>query len=72
MLDSLSPMTGRPRSDALKFLDHYKIGPFFKSLVCMEDTPKPKPDAAPVTLALSQLGVSKAVLIGAPKLVFDA
>jgi hypothetical protein len=61
---------GRPRSDARKFLDHYGIGTYFKAVVCMEDTPKPKPDPAPVVLALQQLGVSSAVLIGTVHFAF--
>ncbi len=58
-------LAGRPRSDARKFLDHYGIGSYFKAVVCMEDTHRPKPDPAPVAHALQQLGVSRAVLIGA-------
>lgn len=60
----LGIVTGRPRSDARKFLEHYGIGSYFKAVVCMEDTPRPKPDPAPVAHALQQLGVSRAVLIG--------
>jgi HAD superfamily hydrolase (TIGR01549 family) len=57
-------VTGRPRKDALKFLKAFNIADFFDAVVCMEDTAKPKPDPAPVKLAMSQLAVRKAVLIG--------
>jgi histidinol-phosphate aminotransferase len=59
----LAIVTGRPRSDAIKFLETHKISHFFKHVVCMEDAPA-KPDPAPVRLALQQLGVKRALMIG--------
>jgi len=45
----------------MKRFDLYK---YFSSVVCLEDAPLPKPDAAPTLKALKDLGVSKAILIG--------
>jgi len=56
-------VTGRPRSDALKFLQTHGISDCFRNVVCMEDAPA-KPDPAPVHLALQRLGVSRAIMIG--------
>jgi len=63
---NLLPMaivTGRPRADALNFLEIHHISQFFKFLVCMEDAPG-KPDPAPVHLALQKLEISRAIMIG--------
>lgn len=57
-------VTGRPRKDANKFLTQFHLSEYFEVVVCMEDTAKPKPDPAPVSLALSKLGITKAILIG--------
>jgi len=57
-------VTGRPRHDANKFIQTFNLTEFFDVVVCMEDTPKPKPDPSPVKAALDALGVTKAVLIG--------
>lgn len=56
-------VTGRPRSDAERFLREHQILDPFAHLVCMEDAPS-KPDPAPVRLALSELGVNKAWMVG--------
>lgn len=56
-------VTGRPRADAAKFLDHFKISHLFETVVCMEDGPK-KPHPHIVQLAMKNLRVEKAVLIG--------
>ncbi|HZO15264.1 MAG TPA: aminotransferase class I/II-fold pyridoxal phosphate-dependent enzyme [Polyangiaceae bacterium] len=54
-------VTGRPRAQAERFLQTWGIAP--RALVCMEDAP-PKPDPKPVRLALEQLGVERAWLVG--------
>eukprot|EP01043_Picozoa_sp_COSAG02_P010845 COSAG02_NODE_391_length_23237_cov_42.467672_5_plen_808_part_00 len=61
-------VTGRPRKpDAERFLEHYKLTEFFSHMVCMGETPKPKPDPAPCTVMLKALGVpagSNVLMIG--------
>ncbi|MCB9741650.1 MAG: TIGR01548 family HAD-type hydrolase [Alphaproteobacteria bacterium] len=59
----LAIVTGRPRSDAERFLVEQGIAELFPVVVCMEDAPL-KPDPAPVRLALAQLGVEAAWMIG--------
>ncbi|RJO65906.1 MAG: aminotransferase class I/II-fold pyridoxal phosphate-dependent enzyme [Myxococcales bacterium] len=59
----LGVVTGRPRGDAERFLDKFKLNGLFKAVVCLEDGPK-KPDPAPVKLALERLGATAAWLIG--------
>ncbi len=59
----LGIVTGRPRRDALQFIERNDIGRYFKSLVCMEDAPL-KPDPAPILLALRALDVRRAWFIG--------
>ncbi len=59
----LAIVTGRPRADAVKFLGQWNLLEFFKSIVCMEDATL-KPDPAPVRLAMEQLGVERAWMIG--------
>lgn len=59
----LAIVTGRPRLDAERFLDMTGIAPLFKSLVCMGDS-SPKPDPAPVKLAMQQLGIERAWMVG--------
>lgn len=56
-------VTGRPRADALRFLERFDLLPSISSLVCMEDAP-PKPDPAPLRLALRELGVKRAWMVG--------
>jgi HAD superfamily hydrolase (TIGR01548 family) len=61
-------VTGRPRKpDAERFLEHYKLTEFFSHMVCMGETPKPKPDPAPCNVMLTALGVtggSNVLMIG--------
>ena len=59
----LGLVTGRPRADADRFLDAHELGDLFRAKVCMEDGPL-KPDPAPVRLALEQLGVERAWMVG--------
>ena len=59
----LGIVTGRPRSDARRFLDRHGIADCFAALVTMEDGPA-KPDPAPVLLALEQLATAHAWMLG--------
>ena len=59
----LGLVTGRPRSDAERFLSEHGIDQLFQTVVTMEDAPV-KPDPAPVSLALGQLGLRRAWMIG--------
>jgi len=59
----LAVVTGRPRRDALRFLREHDLEDLFDVLVAREDAPL-KPDPAPVQLALAQLGVTRAWMIG--------
>lgn len=56
-------VTGRPRRDAERFLEENRLRDSISAVVCMEDAPA-KPDPAPVKLALEQLGVDRAWLLG--------
>lgn len=59
----LAIVTGRPREDAMRFLQRFDIAKHFNSIVCMEDGPsKPEPDV--VQLALEQLNAQHAWMIG--------
>jgi len=60
---SLGIVTGRPRADALEFLERFDIADQFGAIVTMEDAPA-KPDPAPVRVALESLVVERAWLIG--------
>jgi len=59
----LGVVTGRPRLDAERFLSDHGLRTLFSAVVTLEDAPA-KPDPAPVALALKQLGVRRAWLIG--------
>ncbi len=59
----LGIVTGRPRRDALRFLESQGLADVFRTVVSMEDAAL-KPDPAPVRLALERLGVSHAWMIG--------
>jgi histidinol-phosphate aminotransferase len=60
---SLAIVTGRPRHDAERFLEAYGIAGLFRTMVCMHEA-SAKPDPAPVRLALEQLGVRHAWMVG--------
>ncbi len=59
----LAVVTGRPRADAARFLEHHAIADLFAAVVCREDGPL-KPDPAPVRLALQRLRVDTAWMLG--------
>jgi HAD superfamily hydrolase (TIGR01548 family) len=59
----LAVVTGRPRSDAERFLSRHGVADCFAAVVTMEDAPL-KPDPAPVRLALERLGMSHAWMLG--------
>jgi len=59
----LGVVTGRPREQAEFFLERVGIRDLFDVVVCREDAAL-KPDPAPVQLALGQLGVSSAWMLG--------
>jgi histidinol-phosphate aminotransferase len=56
-------VTGRPRSEAIGFLQTHSLAHLFPHLVCMGETDAPKPSGTPVTKALSMLGL-QSVLTG--------
>ncbi len=59
----LGVVTGRPRTDAMTFLEEQGIAHLFHTVVTMDDAPL-KPDPAPVKLALERLKVRRAWMIG--------
>ena len=59
----LAIVTGRPKRDLDRFLDHFGLRAFFRTTVCMEEAPI-KPNPAPVRLALERLGVTRAWMLG--------
>jgi len=59
----LAIVTGRPRAEARWFLERAGISHLFRTVVVMEDAP-PKPNPAPVRLALERLGVRRAWMVG--------
>ncbi len=59
----LAVVTGRPRSDAIEFLDNSRLLPHISTLVTRDDAAM-KPDPAPLLLAMATLGVDRAWLIG--------
>ena len=59
----LGIVTGRPRSDALRFLREQGVRGCFSAVVCREDAPL-KPDPAPVRAALEQLDARTAWMLG--------
>jgi len=62
----LAIVTGRPRKDAIRFLEENNLWSLFSAIVCMEDAPA-KPSAEPVKLALKQLNCTRAWMIGDTK-----
>lgn len=62
-LRPLAIVTGRPRADALRFLQDEGIAAFFQTVVALEDAPnKPLPD--PLQRAMRELGVDRAWMVG--------
>jgi len=59
----LAIVTGRPLTDARRFLEDSGLDGYFKTLVTMEDGPA-KPDPRPVRIALERLGVGRAWMLG--------
>lgn len=59
----LAVVTGRPRDQAEFFLAQFAIRDLFEVVVCREDAAL-KPDPAPVQLAMQQLGVQSAWMLG--------
>jgi HAD superfamily hydrolase (TIGR01548 family) len=59
----LGIVTGRPRADAVRFLNRFGIARFFGAVVCMEDGPL-KPDPWPVREAMRRLDAASAWMVG--------
>lgn len=59
----LAVVTGRPRREAVRFLERSGLAPAISALVCREDAPL-KPDSRPVRKALAALGVGRAWMVG--------
>ncbi len=59
----LAVVTGRPRRDAARAIETFGWQGLFEVVICMEDAP-PKPDPAPLRLALERLGARTAWMIG--------
>ncbi|RME30381.1 MAG: HAD family hydrolase [Deltaproteobacteria bacterium] len=59
----LGIVTGRPKADAWRFLDRFGLSELFGAVVCLEDAPA-KPSPEPVMLALRQLDVERAWMVG--------
>ncbi len=60
----LAIVTGRPRAEALRFLEETGILHHFATVVAREDAAALKPDPAPVQEALKRLGVTAAWMFG--------
>lgn len=59
----LGIVTGRPRKDAVEFLDKFGLTGYFTTIVAREDAPL-KPDPTPIRLAMAQMGANHAWMIG--------
>ncbi|HEX6145530.1 MAG TPA: aminotransferase class I/II-fold pyridoxal phosphate-dependent enzyme [Acidimicrobiia bacterium] len=59
----LAVVTGRPRSDAVEFLERFDLMSGTAALITRDEAPL-KPDPAPVRLALETLGVTAAWMLG--------
>lgn len=59
----LAVVTGRPRREAVRFLERSGLAAAISTLVCREDAPL-KPDPRPVREALASLGVTRAWMVG--------
>lgn len=60
---SLAVVTGRPRRDALAFLERFGLEELFGAVVCREDAPL-KPSPVPTLRAMSALGATDPWMIG--------
>ena len=59
----LGVVTGRPRKEALDFLERFRLIDLFEVVVAMEDAPA-KPSPQPVAAALNALSVERAWMLG--------
>ncbi|HEU4915387.1 MAG TPA: aminotransferase class I/II-fold pyridoxal phosphate-dependent enzyme [Acidimicrobiia bacterium] len=59
----LAVVTGRPRTDAVEFLDRFGLAEALAALVTRDEAPL-KPDPTPVRVALEAMGVSRAWMLG--------
>jgi histidinol-phosphate aminotransferase len=59
----LGIVTGRPRRDALRFLEQHQLSDCFRVLIAREDAPL-KPDPRGLRLALKALGIDRAWMFG--------
>ena len=59
----LGIVTGRPRDEAVWFLEKTGISDLLGAVVCLEDAPL-KPDPEPVRVALARLSVERAWMVG--------
>ena len=59
----LAVVTGRPRSDARRFLEEQGIADLFRAVITRDDAPL-KPDPEPGRLAMDALGVRTAWMLG--------
>ena len=67
----LAIVTGRPRADAERFLERFRLTDLFETIVAREDAAL-KPDPEPVRLALKRMGLKRAWMFGDTKDDFDA
>jgi histidinol-phosphate aminotransferase len=59
----LAIVTGRPRADAVEFLERFGLADGCSALVTRDEAPL-KPDPAPIQLALETMGVTRAWMLG--------
>lgn len=59
----LAVVTGRPRAEALRFLERFGLAGVFAAVITRDDA-APKPDPAPVREAMLRLGVERAWMVG--------
>jgi histidinol-phosphate aminotransferase len=59
----LAVVTGRPRADAVEFLERFGLADGCSALVTRDEAPL-KPDPTPIMLALEMMGVTRAWMLG--------
>lgn len=59
----LAIVTGRPRAEALGFLERFDLAGLFAAVVTRDDA-APKPDPAPVRESMRRLGIDRAWMVG--------